>query len=38
MLYPGQLARQGIIDSMLRLSIGPECREDLLEDLEQALG
>ena len=33
----GQLARQGITDSMLRLSIGLEDPADLLADMEQAL-
>lgn len=33
-----QLARQGITDSMLRLSIGLEDPADLLADVEQALG
>ena len=35
---PEQLARQGITDSMLRLSVGLEDPADLLADLEQALG
>lgn len=34
---PAQLARQGISDAMLRLSIGLEDPEDLLADIEQAL-
>lgn len=34
----GQLARQGITESMLRLSVGLEDTADLLADLEQALG
>ena len=34
----GQLARQGITESMLRLSIGLEDPADLLADLEHALG
>jgi len=34
----GQLARQGITESMLRLSIGLEDPADLLADIEQALG
>ena len=33
-----QLARQGITESMLRLSVGLEDPADLLADLEQALG
>ena len=35
---PEQLARQGITESMLRLSVGLEDPQDLLLDLEQALG
>ena len=34
----GQLARQGITESMLRLSVGLEDPADLLADLEHALG
>ena len=36
-LTPGERARLGISDGLLRLSVGIESTEDLLEDLEQAL-
>jgi cystathionine beta-lyase/cystathionine gamma-synthase len=35
---PEQRARLGITEGMVRLSCGVEDVEDLLEDLEQALG
>ena len=37
-LDPQERARRGIPDGMVRLSIGLEDTEDLIEDLEQALG
>ncbi|HZV53992.1 MAG TPA: aminotransferase class I/II-fold pyridoxal phosphate-dependent enzyme [Rhodocyclaceae bacterium] len=37
-LTPGERARRGISDAMLRLSIGLEDTADLIADLEQALG
>ncbi len=33
-----ECARRGIADAMLRLSVGLEDAEDLIADLEQALG
>jgi cystathionine beta-lyase len=30
--------RSGVVDSLLRLSVGIEDAEDLIEDLKQALG
>ncbi len=37
-LTPEERARRGILDAMLRLSVGLEDVEDLIADLEQALG
>jgi cystathionine gamma-synthase len=37
-LTPEERARRGISDAMLRLSVGLEDAEDLIADLEQALG
>jgi cystathionine gamma-synthase len=37
-IAPEERARRGIPDSMLRLSIGLEDADDLIADLEQALG
>lgn len=37
-LTPEERARRGISDAMLRLSVGLENAEDLIADLEQALG
>ena len=37
-LAPEERARRGISDALLRLSIGLEDAEDLIADLEQALG
>lgn len=37
-LAPDERARRGISDAMLRLSVGLEDAEDLIADLEQALG
>ncbi len=36
-LTPEERARQGITDTMIRLSIGLEDAADLIEDLRQAL-
>jgi len=36
-MEPAERARRGIVDGMVRLSIGLEDTEDLLADLEQAL-
>jgi cystathionine beta-lyase/cystathionine gamma-synthase len=35
---PRQRERMGIRDNLARLSVGIEAAEDILEDLEQALG
>jgi cystathionine beta-lyase/cystathionine gamma-synthase len=37
-LSPKQRQRMGIGDNLVRLSVGIEAVEDILEDLEQALG
>jgi cystathionine gamma-synthase len=37
-LAPGERARRGITDAMLRLSVGLEDTDDLIADLVQALG
>ena len=36
-LVPEERARRGITDSMIRLSVGLEDPQDLIDDLEQAL-
>ena len=37
-LNPEELARAGVKEDMVRLSVGIEHIDDLLEDLDQALG